>query len=217
MSQAENTLVNTPTAQETGSIIRFPVEVATGGFAAKLSRDYADLREQVTDLGVDVVQGHFRALLAEWNELTSRKSQKNATGLLEELADDRGLSWTAIAKMIGVSVQALRKWRQGDSISGENRSKLAGLAAFMDMLELQASIGDPAGWLEVPISSGIPVRPVDSYGETTLPLLLEFACNRLSPNTLLDALDPQWRTKYEQSRWEVFEAEDGELSIRAKD
>src|SRR6185369_2681939 len=125
---------------------------------------------------------------------------------LRELSEERGLSWTAIAKLLGVTVQTLRNWRRGDEVSGENRGKLAELAAYLDLLWSQSGIEDPAGWMEVPILRGIPLTPIDAYARGFLPLLLEYSCNRVTAEAILNAVEPQWREKYEQSNWEVFEA-----------
>ena len=206
----------TATAEPSNTILPFPVEKVTGSGAMALSREYGDLREEVEALGADVAQEHHKALARDWRDRTSKLAQRAAPALLALLADERGLSWTAISKLLGLTVQTLRNWRRGEAISGENRSKLAGLVAYLDVLWSRARIEDPSSWLEVPILAGVPLTPVDAYAHGILGELFEFACNRLSPDQVLDRIDPNWRKKYEQSGWEVFEAGDGQVSIRAK-
>lgn len=216
MSEPQREIIGPATADRTDNIVRFPLEEATGSSAMALSRDYADLRERVVDLGANITQGHRQALSFELQERASKKAKLAPIRLLEELGDQQGLSWRAVAKLLGVTVQSIRKWRMGDAISGENRERLACLAAYLEMLNWQAGIQDPASWLETPIVSGVPLTPIDAYARGELPLLLEYSCDRVSGEALLSAVDPEWRRSYQESRWEVFEAEDGNLSIRAR-
>jgi hypothetical protein len=204
------------TADNTGNIIRFPVAEATGSSAIGLSRDYADLTDRVNSLGEELAEGHRRALQLEWYDRTSRNAQKPASSLLEVLSVDHGLSWTAIARMLGISVQALRKWRLGESPSGENHSRIAALVAFLEVLRSFGELDDPASWMEIPILPDVPLTPIDAYVNGAFPQILELSRQKIPPELALDYIDPDWRQKYRESGWEVFDAGDGNFSVGAK-
>lgn len=116
--------------------------------------------------------------------------------------------------MLGVSVPAVQKWRKGERASGENRLKLAGLIAAMDLFASQFQIKDIESWLEMPLVDGIPVTPIDLWAQHSF-LVLEYASGHLHPETALDRFDPSWRETY-QSDFETFRNEDGDMSIRMK-
>lgn len=69
----------------------------------------------------------------------------------------------------------------------------------------------------MPLVSGYNVTPVDLYSEVSAPLLLDLAAGNagVTAASVLDAIEPGWRVKWE-SKYEVFEAADGELSMRAR-
>ena len=77
---------------------------------------------------------------------TTAKARSDSESLLEELATDRGLGWSEISRLCGVSVSAVRKWRGGESPSPDRRRRLARLAAFLDLLE-EAGGYKRASWL----------------------------------------------------------------------
>ena len=83
--------------------------------------------------------------------------------LLQELSTDRGLGWSEIARLCGVSVSAVRKWRAGESISPEHRWSLARLASFLDLLQEVGPVDEPAGWLNMRLSDQTTVTAADLY------------------------------------------------------
>lgn len=97
----------------------------------------------------DVEGGRRKFRSMDLDERTSAKSRLPTEVLLEELSIDRGLGWSEIARLCGVSVSAVRKWRAGESISSESRRSLARLTAFLDLLQEVGPVGEPAGWLNM--------------------------------------------------------------------
>ncbi|WP_441405875.1 helix-turn-helix domain-containing protein [Arthrobacter sp. YAF17] len=174
----------------------------------------SSLVSRVTTLTNDVRTTHIEALGLEWRIRTQTRSALSVKDLLELLAD-AGFAWRDLARMIGVSVPAIQKWRKGERSSGENRLKLAGLIAAMDLIASQFHIQDIGSWFEMPIIDGAPVTPIDLWSANQAVLVLEFASGHLNPEEVLDRFDPSWRETYE-SQFETFRGQDGQLSIRLK-
>ncbi len=78
----------------------------------RLQQRYDELTGPVRVLQEDVTAG--RREVREWDldERTAAKARLDALALLEELSTDRGFSWSDIARLSGVSVSAVRKWRR---------------------------------------------------------------------------------------------------------
>lgn len=161
--------------------------------------------DDVTSLGREVYGlGHA--------ERTAVRERQSAQTLLEDLAR-RGLGWSSIARLVGVSVPAVRKWRLGEGASPENRQFLAKLAGLMDMLEEQFMIEDPAAWLEIPLPDGHTL--VDVVARGRVDIVLEYAAGWIrTPSELLDQVGPGWRASGSKSEFETFIAADGQPAIR---
>ena len=164
-------------------------------------------------IGDDVVELHRQAfdvqLNVSANELAKRRLPKE---MLEELADC-GFAWRDIARMIGVSVPAVRRWRQSEAPTAAHLLAIARLVAFAELLRTDHMVIDVAAWMEMPIWHDVPISGIDlavagRYGD-----LLELAADHTTPEAVLDGLLPDWRERY-RSEFEVFEAPDGELAIR---
>ncbi|MGW6875204.1 helix-turn-helix domain-containing protein [Streptomyces xanthophaeus] len=179
--------------------------VATGFLrsrAALVSGDIVDLHNQATD-----------------DDLRARAAMKSRSGvptLLNELAVERGMAWSDIARLVGVSVSAVRKWRTGGDATAEKRQMLARLAAFLDLLT-ELAVEDPVQWMEVPLAlpEGYSVRPVELYAMGHLIPVLEMAGLRREPTDVMDEVLPDWRTT-RKSDYEVFVASDGDLAFRER-
>jgi transcriptional regulator with XRE-family HTH domain len=181
---------------------------------ASITRQFGILRDETSTLDADVV-GRHRAAQRLSLELRAREwARRDVPRLLRELSSQRGLGWSDIARLVGVSVQALRKWRSGDPATGEHRLAVARLAAFLDLLE-DKLIDDPAGWLEMPLVAGYSPRYLDLYQAGRIDLLFELAGLRTTPEQALDEFAPDWRQQLRLEH-EVFEAGDGHLSIRRR-
>jgi hypothetical protein len=180
-----------------------------------LVNEVAGLRDEVQEQNVGVADLYRRINAFDLERRTAFKVREGIQSLLDGLAINCGMAWNDIARLVGVSQQSVRKWRKGEPATGDNRLAVAKLAAFLDVLS-ELGIGDAAQWLEVPISAGYPITGLDLYAAGKIDLLLEWADRRIdSPERLLDQFDDEWREKY-RTDYEIFEAGDGNLSIRRR-
>jgi transcriptional regulator with XRE-family HTH domain len=179
---------------------------------ASITRQFGILRDETSRLDEDVVGHHRTAQRLSLEQRAREWARRDVPRLLRELSSRRGLGWSDIARLVGVSVQALRKWRGGDPATGEHRLAVARLAAFLDLLEDEL-IDDPAGWLEMPLVPGYSPRHLDLYQGGRIDLLFELAGLRATPEQALDEFAPDWRQRLRLEH-EVFDAGDGHLSIR---
>lgn len=168
---------------------------------------------------VKIVAGHFddrhrQALVSDLQRLAHEEARSGVPELLEKLAVQRGMSWSNIARLVGVSVGAVRKWRKQGAATAENRFALGRLSAFLTLLD-SYPIQDPGGWLEIPLVPGYDVTGIDIYRGKQEVSLLEFASNGISAESVLDNFDTDWRES-RKSDHEVFEADDGMLAIRSR-
>ncbi|MFF2816344.1 hypothetical protein ACFVT9_12570 [Kitasatospora cineracea] len=134
--------------------------------------------------------------------------------MLDELSD-LGFAWRDVARMLGVSVAAVQKWRRGDGVTGNNRRNIASLLAVCDMTTSHYGVDEIASWFEMPLVSGCPITPIDLYAQARPDLVFDYASGHSDPEQVLSNLDPEWR-EHSRSSFEVFEAADGELAIRPK-
>ncbi|WP_437084771.1 hypothetical protein [Streptomyces sp. enrichment culture] len=152
----------------------------------------------------------------EW--LTARRQElvrtRSVQELLHELSVEQGMTWVDMSRMLRVSVPALRKWRKAGGVSPENRDRLAGLVAFLQVL-YEASVRDPAQWIAQPLVDGFTVTILDLYTPELAPEFVELGAGDVSSVMLLDRIEPQWRETY-QSEYEVFSAEDGMPALRPR-
>lgn len=183
--------------------------------ALSIRADY--LRSEVDALGGQVQELHSEVRERDLADRSFEKARKSVAMLLEELAGERGMSWTDIAEVVGVSVAAVRKWRKGGDASPDSRMKLAQIAALLDLLEEKGVISDPASWLEMEFSlgAGYFLRPLDLYLDGHVNELLELADERTDGAAqVLDRVRPNWRES--RSPFEVVPDEDGQRSIRRR-
>lgn len=187
------------------------------GHLRNTSRQLREVIREVTgEWHQDISTLHRQTLRREISSRTARRARTGPTELLQELAD-LGFSWRDLARCVGVSVPAIRKWRQGEPVSGPNRLRLAEFMAVCDLLAENHLVTHVASWFEVPIATDVPVTPLDLYEAGRLDLVLDHGTGHISdPYHVLDDFDPNWRDTY-HSDFEVFVAEDGQPSIRLRD
>ncbi len=173
------------------------------------------LRSRADALGEDVASIHQQVRSYHLDQRAAVKSRRGVAGLLTELAVERGMAWADIARLIGVSVAAIRKWRGSSSASADHRFELAKLTAFLDLLD-EYAIEDPAQWMEMrlPLPAGYVITPMDLYRRGEVTPLLEYASQRLDAARMLDEIDPRWRDS--RSDFESYDAPDGTKAIRAR-
>lgn len=174
------------------------------------------LRTEISRIGAGVASLHNDAMDDDLRSRAAVKAKKGVPSLLQELALERGMAWADIARMVGVSVSAVRKWRTGGVSTPDNRRLLAQLAAFLDLLS-ESAVEDPAQWMEMGLAlpSGYSVRPVELYALGHMIALLEIAGQRRDPAHVLDEIDPGWRDT-RRANFEVFMASDGQPALRER-
>lgn len=149
-------------------------------------------------------------------ELISRARdlvKKPTKELLRRLTVEFGMSWSDIASAVGISVQNIRKWRLGSSISTENQMALAKVVAALDILG--EAIEDPASWLELPILDGYSPSNLDLLSGKQYGHLFDLAYSYCEPKEILYTINPNWEIEFRLEH-EVFIAEDGLPAIRRR-
>lgn len=204
-----------PTGTSAGGVFEYGPSAPSQTRALSLRADY--LRTECDTLGGEIQELHGEVREHDLADRSLEKSKKSVANLLEELAGERGMGWSDIAEVVGVSVSAIRKWRKGGVASPQSRTKLARLAALLDALEEKGLIEDPAAWMEMEftLDAGYFIRPLDLYLEGHVTELIELAEQRQTTAQILDQVRPNWRQS--RSDFEVFLDVDGERSIRPRD
>lgn len=159
---------------------------------------------------------HAESLAQLHRTQSQERAKESIAGLLDELSG-LGFSWRDIARVAGVSVPAVRKWRNGAPATGENRKRVAMVVAVCELARDQYLIDDVAGWMETPLHADAPVTVLDLVAHQRFDLVLELASDYgTDPERVLDEFDPEWRTRYE-SGVEVFVAADGLPGLRLRE
>lgn len=179
-----------------------------------LEHEAAQLRTDVAALARQSEDTHHRTTRQALAELTQLYLQRTADDVLRFLSDQVGMSWSDIALVVGVSVQAIRKWRLGGPVAPANRQALAELAAFTHHL-LNLHIAQPASWLNLPMVPGYRVTRLDLYRVNFQEHLCALVRLNTTPEQLMDIYEPMWRDQLRLDH-EVFRAEDGQLASRPK-
>lgn len=184
---------------------------------ASVSKRAANLRDVWELTGQDVKELHHETVLAALDERAAVFGVQEPGQLLEALGTEYGLAWSTVAKMIGVTPTAIRKWRRGEPLTPQNRQRLTHLLAFLELLRSPFPVADPASWLEMPISAEATLTPADLYAANRRDLLVDLASLRQGSHAVLDAFEPEWRTRYAvDDRFSIVRAPDGELSLWEK-
>lgn len=191
-----------------------PSLTKTKTVATVLTEDIGYIRGWARNLHTVTDELHQQSQYAEWNARTNTWGRASTQEMLDELAD-LGFAWRDVAKLVGVSVPAIQKWRRGEGTTGGNRQKVASLLAACDLVCEQYGIHEVSSWFEMPLQLGVPVTPVDLWAGGRSDLVLDFASGHADSEQVLTDWEPQWRDRY-RSDFDVFRAADGQLSIRPK-
>ena len=122
----------------------------------------------------DYQERHEDRHFDEWTIRTRDRGRAGMQDMIEELAE-LGFAWRDVARMIGVSVPAVQKWRRGEGTTGDNRQKVAGLLAACDLVADHYAISEVASWFEMPIRVGTAVTPIDLWADGQPRLVFEHA------------------------------------------
>lgn len=170
------------------------------------------LSDDVAETGRRAGRIHHRAFEVQLNNNARQMARRSPGEMLNELADT-GFAWRDIARLLGVSVPAVRRWRQGESPTGEHLLAIARLVAFVEILRADHLASSVASWMEMPLTPEVPVTGIDLGADGRFEDLLDLAAGHATPEDVLNRWQPNWRERY-RSEFEVFEATDGELGIR---
>jgi transcriptional regulator with XRE-family HTH domain len=170
-----------------------------------LTNDAADLTKRWAE-----IYGHSSSL--QLNQKARELAKKPAAELLNFLAET-GFAWRDIARMVGVSVPAVRKWRQGESPTPQNLFTIATIAALVQILQHELIVTDIASWMEIPLVPGAPTNAIDLVANSLFTEVVGLALEHLKPDVFMDSYIPDWRNRF-QSDFEVFIAPDGLPGIR---
>ena len=99
-------------------------------------------------------------VIATLQALAEQRVQDGLAALVEELGD-LGFSWRDVARIAGVSLPALHRWRQGVSTSGGNVKRAAMLVVLCETARGDRGIDDVVGRLEAPIGPAAPLTGMD--------------------------------------------------------
>lgn len=196
------------TAYETESTAQGTVAIR------ELTSAYAGLTGMVRVLDSTIKTGRRTVRSLDLDDRTSAKAIAPVSDLLDELAADQGLTWAEIARLSGVTVSAVRKWRAGDSISSKSRRALARLAAFLELLEEVGPVGDAAGWLGMRLTEHHTVTAADLYCDGRADDVLEYAQGQLSAGDVLNRWNPDWRIATRAEWMIVDDPEAGRILVR---
>jgi transcriptional regulator with XRE-family HTH domain len=180
-----------------------------------LPRDAGMLRHLVRrELEPALTAHHREERAAMLRQAGAQLAWQDPRDILRQLASDYGMSWAAIAKMVGVTPTAIRKWRRGEAVSPDARESLAGLLAFLQYASSCQPISDIGSWLEMRVVPDAQLTPIDLYSAGASALLLDWLGEYMSVDEMLDQFEPDWQTKYARdTRFEVSEGPDGDRAI----
>lgn len=195
------------------SVSRTEIAKPTRTSQDELAEETGHLRSRVRYLSEGVADWHHEMLEIQLESRTDEAAKRTVADLLGELAA-LGFSWREIARLVGVTVPAIRKWRSGEAATGHHRRAVARLLAFVDVLRRDHLVQDVASWLEMPLSTST-TTGLDVYASGHWDLLLAHAANHISSDELLDTVTPPWQQQVDD-RFEVFVADDGEQGIRLR-
>lgn len=187
-----------------------------------VEQDFYELHAQIAEVHDDAARTTDRAKAlderlqhAHLDQRAATRSQSDPDLLLAELSDVLGMPWSLVAKLLGVSPTAVRKWRKGGALAPYSRLRLSGIVVFCEMLrETDPRIVDPALWLQTQMTSSTVLTRADVYALGRTDDLLMMAAGRRPPEEILDAVDPDWRSSHAaDQQHRVVSADDGVPSI----
>jgi hypothetical protein len=183
--------------------------------AYRLTEDIGWTRQRAGVISDDLVDLHKRGHDVEWRTRSAERAQSSVVTMLGQLADF-GFAWRDLARLVGVSVPAIQKWRRGEKASGDSRQKVASLLAACDLIRDHYFVEDIGSWFEIPLVRRVPLTPIDLYADDRADLVFAFASGQEDPESLVSQFDPEWRVKF-HSDFETFVAADGNRSVRLRD
>jgi transcriptional regulator with XRE-family HTH domain len=194
---------------------KLPYATGSSPTLSELTERAGFLNNRAQILHSDTDDLHLDVIMQEWQSKSTDLVRQDMPTLLGQLAD-LGFAWRDIARLIGVSVPAVQKWRRGNAATGQSRFHAAAVLAACALIADHYLVKDIASWFEAPVVFGYPITALDLYAAKKPQLVFRLATGKADPEQVLSAFDPDWRETY-RSDFEVFESEDGGLAIRAKE
>ena len=196
------------------SVAKTLIPAATRTAAALLTEDADNLRHRARSLHVDIDETHHKVYESEWSVLTQQRGAQSPVDVLNELGD-LGFAWRDIARMVGVTVPAVQKWRRGERITGPNRLRVASLMAACDFLTTHYYVNndDLASWFEMPLAEAAPITPIDIWAAGMQLPFFDYATRHATVDETLTKFDPEWRERF-RTNVESFRDSDGILGLR---
>jgi hypothetical protein len=217
MSNEDSLLVTTrgTASSEIAPPPKLPTATGSSPTPSELTERVGFLNNRAQDLHSDTDDLHLDVIMQEWQSRSTDLVRQDMSTLLAQLAD-LGFAWRDIARLIGVSVPAVQKWRRGKAATGQSRFNAAAVLAACALIADHYLVKEIASWFEVPVVFGCPITAIDLYAAKKPQLVFRLATGNADPEQVLSVFDPDWRETY-RSDFEVFESEDGGLAIRAKE
>ena len=156
---------------------------------------------------------HRKWFAEQLARIGAKNRQRDGRELLTELATEFGFAWTDVARLIGVSVPAIRKWRMSGGIAGENAARLADLVSFAGLLRTEMKISSPAAWFNTPMVPGYTIAPKHIYASDQCAAILDYLDGNIDVRSFLDEACPGWAEDYDAMGYEVQKFEDGSFGI----
>jgi DNA-binding transcriptional regulator YiaG len=124
-------------------------------------RDHAFNRERTHLEHLDSVYAHHEVRAELVEKSAAEIGELGAQAVLEELRG-RGLLWSVVAEVVGVTDSAVRKWRRGQAIEPTHRRRLDRLAALGRLYDTYAAPdgGSFGQWLDSVISPAFSASPL---------------------------------------------------------
>src|SRR5690242_11982041 len=107
---------------------KLPASTGSPPTWSELTEKAGHLNNRAQILQNDTDDLHIDVLMQEWQSKSTDFVRQDMPNLLTRLAD-LGFSWRDIAKLIGVSVPAVQKWRRGHTATGQSRFNAAAVLA----------------------------------------------------------------------------------------
>jgi transcriptional regulator with XRE-family HTH domain len=184
----------------------------------QVTSEWSALRDRSSVLREDIQESHHDAIQREFDaRTTATATAHDALALLDRL-EECGLSWALVARLVGVTPTAVRKWRRGEAVTAENRRSIAKAVAALDLIDEHSNpLQDPGTWLEMPVSDLASVTPADFLVANRLELALDLASGRLTSHAALDSFDKAWRDRFgREQRFSLDIASDGQPVLTEK-
>lgn len=182
---------------------------------AWLVAETAELRDDLDATTSRATRLHHSAEELHLAEATRQLEAAPAVDLLDAFADELLFPWSLLARVIGVSPTAVRKWRRGETVTAGHHQRLAEFLAFCRTLQHRdPRIDQVPRWFEMPVDARSDVTRLDLFLAGTRTGLLDLAGARRTGEDLLDENAEGWRERAATTRrFGVLVHEDGTPSL----